>query len=351
MKKTILFLLLSIVSSVRFAYGDEIKSIKLDNNGHDKEVIQLSFCNIFVELQQGNEEDQYRIFVKLENVSEDKILYLFDKPYNEKTLKKTCNIVYDKLFPGAKGKRIAEACEGLSESCQLLPSSESNNIFNFQKKESPIKCRLPIYIARTNEKNFIVVKKSKILLAQKEVIELNIDVQLKPDEDLIRLSEATDSLIEEIGRQTFCSNKNHRGSSLEDMYRIYNKSIEDLKMQVRQVLNARINTRNYMSSDKGYQHFAAILEKLDSVKLENLTVTSCNNDKKAHACKYCSLSIEEIYKRLETYYIDLHNGKKTKEQIKRDVDALYNCAQKNRKRATGSYMSRISTYYNRIKSK
>lgn len=348
MKKTVLFLLLLLTCSVHIAYSDEIKSIKLDNKGHDKETISLPFCNIIVELQQGNNEYQHGISVRLENMSEDKILYLFDRSYNEKTLKKM-NIVYEKLFPGAKGKRIVEACGGLSESCRLFPSSETKSILNLQDNGSTIKCRLPIYIARYDEKNFIVVKKSRISLAQKEVIELNIDVELKPDEDLIRLSEATDSLVNEIGRQTFCSNKNHRGSPLQSLYKIYNKSIDDLKEQVEQI----VSRRNYNSSDKGYQEFMAIHNRLDSIDLEKLTVTSCGNDRKkvVHNCKYCSLSIEDIYKRLETYYIDLHNGEKIKGQILDDVEALYNCAQRNSKRTTDSYMSRITTYYNRIKSK
>ena len=349
MKRIIYLFLLLMISSVRFAYGDEIKSIKLDNKGHDKETISLSFCNIFVELKQGSEDEQYGISIKIENISEDKILYLFDRSCNEITLKKM-KLVYDKFFPGAKGKRIAEACDHVSESYRLLPSSEAKSIINFQGNEYPVKCRLPIYIARYKEKNFIFVKKTKISLAQKEVIELNIDVELKPDEDYIKLSEATDSLINEIGRQTFCSNKNHKGTSLKTLYSIYNKSIDALKRQVIQI----ISSRNYMSSDKGYRDFMSIHDRLNSINLEQLTVISCDNDRKersAHRCRFCSLSAEDIYKRLESYYIDLHNGGKAKEQLMGDVEALYNCAQKNKKRATGSYMSRISMYYNKIKSK
>lgn len=59
---------------------------------------------IFCGIAKTDEDNQYKISINLENISEDKILYLFDVPYNEKTLKKTCNLVYDKLFPGAKGK-------------------------------------------------------------------------------------------------------------------------------------------------------------------------------------------------------------------------------------------------------
>lgn len=352
MKKVILLLLLLISCSVRFAYGDEIKSIKLDNKGHDKEMIQLSFCNIFVELQKGADENQYVVSVKLENISEDKILYLFDKSYSEKALKKTCNIVYEKLFPGAKEKRTVEACEGLMESCRLLPSSESKSIVNFQGDLNSIKCRLPIYIARTNETNFIVVKKSKIALAQKEVIELNVDVELKPDEDLLKLTEVTDSLIDEIGKQKFCSNRNHNGTSAKAMIEFYTMLVEDLKGQIQKACRSH----NYYSTDKGYKLYAELLDKLNAVNLDKYKVTSCKNDRKVsakptHNCRYCTLSMAEIYKKMESYLIALHNGTKTKAQIIGDVEALYNCAKKNRKRSAGNYMSRISDFYSKIKSK
>ncbi|NPD91730.1 hypothetical protein [Xylanibacter muris] len=350
MKKTIYFLLLLLICNVRPTYGDEIKSVKLDNREHNKETIALPFCNIFVELLSEDENDQYGISVKLENISEDKILYLFDKSYNEKTLKKM-SIVYDKLFPGAKRKRVAEACVGMSESCRLLPSSDTKNIISVLKNDTSFKYRLPIYIARYDEKNFIIVKKNRISLAQKEVIELNIDVELKPDEEYLKLSVATDKLIGEIGRQTFCSNRNHRGASLKKLHKIYKESIDDLKKQVQQT----VNSRNYMSTDKGFKQFMSITERLDSIKLEQLTVNKCDKDiiirPSSHNCKYCRLQIEEIYKRLEACYIDIHNGKKAKGQVIGEAEALYNCAQKNNRRTTGSYMSGISKYYNRIKSR
>lgn len=354
MKKAIFLLLLAIISSVHCAYADETRTVKLDNKSHGKETVQLPFCNIFVELHKTDEEDQFKISIDLENVSEDKMLYLFDVPYDEKTLKKTCDLFYDKVFPGAKGKRVTESCEGLTGACRLLPS-ESKNILNFQGNEKSRKCRLPIYIARADDEKILLVKKRKVSLAQKEVIELYIDVELKPDEEFIRLSNSADSLINEIGRQTFCSNRNHRGTSLEELKYLYAKSISDLKRQIMRV----ISIRHYMSSDKGYKQFAGILEKLNAVNFDKLTVGSCYSDRKVskpkvksvHSCRYCSLSIVEIYRKMEAYYIDLHNGKKTKGQIMGIVDELYNCAKKNSKRETGIYMSRISTYYSKIKSK
>lgn len=352
MKRIIYLFLILLIGSVRFAYGDEIKSIKLDNKGHNKETISLPYCNIFVELQIENEDGPYGISIKMENISEDKELYLFDKSYNEKTLKQM-NLVYDKIFPGVKRKRITEACEHISESYRLLPSSETKSILNFHCNENTIKCRLPIYIARYDEKNFIIVKKTRISLAQKEVIELDIDVEIKPDEDLVRLSEATENLIEEIKRQTFCSNKHHKGTSAQQLYSIYNESIDELKRQVSRI----ISLRGYMSRDKSYKNFMAIYDKLNSINLKQLTITSCDNDKEKpivpirHKCQYCSLSAEDIYKKLESYFIDLHNGKKTKGQVMGNVEALYKCAQKNNIRNIGSYMQGITKYYKGIKSK
>lgn len=352
MKRIIYLFLLLMICSIHYAYGDEVKSIKLDNKDHRKETVALPFCNIFVELQQGNEDGQYEISVKMENISEDKILCLFDRGYTEKLLKKM-GIVYDRFFPGTKKKRIAEACDSLSKPYRFLPSSETENIIKIQyndNTDNTIKCRLPIYIARKEQKKFLIDKRTRISLAEKDVIELDIDVKIKPDEDLIRLSAATDSLIDEIGKQTFCSNKNHRGPSLKQLHSKYNQAIEDLKGQINQI----IRSRSYMSTDKGYKDFYAIYEKLDGIKLEQRTVASCNNDKKAgptHNCKYCSLSAEDIYKRIESYYFALYNGKKSKEQVMTDVEALYNCAQKNKKRSTGDFMQKITKVYNSIQSK
>ena len=69
MKKAIFLLLLAIISSVHCAYADETRTIKLDNNGHEKETIQFSFCNIFVELQKTEEDDQYKISINFSRFS------------------------------------------------------------------------------------------------------------------------------------------------------------------------------------------------------------------------------------------------------------------------------------------
>lgn len=351
MKRIAYFLFLLVVCSVGSAYGDETYDVKLDNIDHARDMVSTPFCNIFVSLQHTDGEDDYEISVQMENTLEDKTLLLFHRSYSEQGLKGS-KIVYDKFFPRTGDNRLVEPCERLPKDYQLDPSSEIGKIMSFRTSESTDSCKFPIYIARHEEKKFLFIKRSRYVVMQKEEIVLNIDVELKPDEDFVRLSEAADSLIEKIGRQTFCSNPNHRGEPAEKLFRMYDKAIDNLKEEVLYT----INSRNYMSTDNAYKRFDAICKRLDAIDLRQKVVDSCPNDRKEkvrpkHSCEYCSLSAENIYRKLEAYDIDLHNGKKKKEQVMGDVEALYNCAVKNKKRSTGNYMSGISKYYKRIKSR
>lgn len=351
MKRIIYLCLLLMIGSIHYAYGDSEKRIKLDNKEHSRETVSGShYFNISVELQQVADDEQYQISVKVENISEDKVLCLFDKPYCEKTLK-GLKLVFDKSFPGRKGKREIQICDGISEPIILQPSEDTRKFLNIQYKGEPVKFRLPIYIARSDERNFF--KKSKVSLTEVVTTDLEIDVEIKPDEEFLRLSSEAESLVEEINQQTFCSNRNHQGTSLRSLYKKYNASIENLKKQVLET----IRMRGYMRSDKGYKDFHAIIDKLDAVDLDKLTVSSCTNDKRKPnpvrinrepRCKYCNMSAAAIYKKMEAYYLDIYNGKKTKAQVWSEVQALYDCAHHNKQRTAGSYKSGISKYYNQI---
>ncbi|MCD8203191.1 MAG: hypothetical protein LUD48_06095 [Prevotella sp.] len=341
MRRAILLLIITLSSSV-LVQADEIRSIKLDNNYRKGEMVSLPYCNIFVELNMEDSYDDVSVTVKMENITEGNILYLFDRSYDEKTLKKM-SIVYDKVFHGTKGKRITDECEGIGESLKLSPSSEKILIKTYSGESETMKCRLPIYIALKSGK-------SKVSLAQKEVIELDIDVNVSPDSKYYEISNKVDQLTNEINHQTFCTNKNHRGIKSQDLIKQYEDRISGIRSEVHGIYSER----GYKPEDKGYKQYYTIEERLDTINLNGRVVTSCKNDKKvsaaSHSCRYCSLTYEDIYKKLENYYIDIHNGKKTKDQIMGDVEALYSCATKNKRRTdAGSYLSRISTYYNKIK--
>lgn len=349
MKKAFYIITLFWLSALSVNADSEIK-IKLDNDEHPDTIVQLDYCNIFLELKTNDDDSLFYISIRMENISEDKTLFLFNKSYDEKTLKDLdMSVKYDKVFQGPKGGRVIDPCVGLRESLKIPPSSDAY-IVNLQGDSNTLKYKLPIYIARKKKKDFY--------LAQKDVTVLNIEVETKPDEEFINLSDSINLLLEEIEKQTFCSNKNHKGTPVKKLYNKYNTAKDNLKDKIQGI----ISSRGYEPTDKGFKQFKLLTARLDSIDLEDITVPKCGNDKKpvpppiprpaSHSCKYCSWSLEKIYKKMEGYYIDLHNRKKTKGQISRDVDTLYKCATKNKKRSGGSaYMSRISTYYNKINSK
>lgn len=347
MIKRIFLTALFVVGTFLTSFADEQKKITLNNSDRTTEIVELAYCNIFVSLKDVDDNDNVEITIELENVHESNTLILFERAYDEKTLKKMPpSITYDKRFGGSKGKRYIDACPDIRYT-NLIKSSEKTKLFvKTGSEKTPLTCKLPIYIAKNKNKSG-----SKMLLLAKEVIELEIQVQLKPDEEFIRITDSCKSLIREIDSETFCTNKNHRGESLKVLKSKYEDKISDLK----RIIKSIIDSRGYFPSDKAYKKFMEVSGNLDKIDLDAKVVSSCPKDRKnpipGHNCKNCNLTYEQIYKKLENYYIDIHNGKKTKAQVMSEVESLYTCVSKNTKRsANNSIKSRIKTYYNKIKS-
>ena len=259
------------------------------------------------------------------------------------------SLTYDKVFGGSKGKRYIDICPDIKYTNQIKSSEKTKLFVKTVNERTPLICKLPIYIAKNKNQSG-----SKMLLLAKEVIELDIQVQLKPDEEFIRITDSYNSLIREIDSETFCTNKNHRGESLKVLKSKYEGKISDLKRTIKSI----IDSRGYYPSDKAYKKFMEVSGNLDKIDLDAKVVSSCPKDRKkpipghtGHNCKNCNLTYEQIYKKLENYYIDIHNGKKTKAQVMSEVESLYTCVSKNTKRsANNGIKSRITKYYNKIKS-
>ena len=347
MIKRIFLTTLFVVGTFLTSFADEQKKITLNNNDHTNETIELAYCNIFVSLKDVDDNDNAEIVIELENVHESNTLILFERAYDEKTLKKMSpSITYDKIFGGSKGKRYIDICPDIKYTNQIKSSEKTKLFVKTGSEKTPLTCKLPIYIAKNKNKSG-----SKMLLLAKEVIELEIQVQLKPDEDYISITDSYEALIKDIDSEHFCTNSYHKGKSLKSLKSKYEGKINDLKKRIKSI----VEDRGYYPSDKAYKKFMEVSGKLDTISLDTKTVTSCPDDRKpkrgGHKCKNCSLSYEQIYKKLENYYIDIHNGKRTKARVMSEVESLYTCVSKNTKRsANNGIKSRITTYYNKIKS-
>lgn len=345
MKKIFLTLLLVLVTSLA-SFADEQKKIVLNNGDHTAETIELAYCNIFVSLKEVDESDNVEITIELENIHESNTLLLFERAYDEKTLKKMSpSITYGKVFGGSKGKRYIDVCPDLKFANKIKPSELTQLFVKAGDDKTPLVCKLPIYIAKNKNKSG-----SKMILLAKEVIELEIHIQLKPDEAYISITNSYDALIKEIDSEYFCTNKNHKGESVESLKGKYEGEKSDLKKRIKAV----VEDRGYYPSDKAYKKFMEVYGKLDAISLDAKIVDSCPNDNKksdVHSCKKCGLTYEQIYKKLENYYIDIHNGQQTKAQVIPEVESLYKCVVRNTKRSANNVIkSRITTYYNKIKS-
>lgn len=349
MIKRVFITALLVLATSLASFADEQKKITLNNSNCTTETVELAYCNIFISLKDVDDNDNAEITIELENVHESNTLILFERAYNEKTLKKMSpSIIYDKVFGGSKGKRYIDVCPDLKFTNKIKSFEKTKLFVKTGTEKAPLVCKLPIYIAKNKNKSG-----SKMLLLAKEVIELEIQVQLKPDPDYIRIVKSYESLIREIDSETFCTNTYHpKGKSLKNLKSKYEGKINDLKKEIKAI----VEDRGYYPSDKAYKKFMEVSGKLDTIDLDaKKTVKTCQEDQKPdliiHKCKYCSLTYEQIYKKLENYYIDIHNGKKTKAQVMSDVESLYTCVSKNTKRsANNSIKSRITTYYSKIKS-
>lgn len=337
--------------------ADEQRLIKLNDFGHQSETVESTYCNIILSLERVGEDEDYIISVEVEDTDDNKILLLFDKPYAEKDLKRM-SIIYDKSFGGSKGiydkvfggingmRPPIDACPDLNGPKRICPSEKYTLYRIAGSTVSPVSCRLPIYISKYKNKSG-----KKILLLEEYVIELDINVRLKPDEEYIRLTDAYHALIGAIDTTYFCTNKYHKGESVDELKSRFQSKIGNLKTQIDSI----IDTRGYYPSDKGFKKYKELSDSISAITFDERIVDHCPKDKKdepaMHKCKYCRLSYEAIYRKLENYYIDIYNGSKTKAQVLGEVEALYACVSRNKTRPrNNSYKSRITTYYNKIKS-
>ena len=347
MKKILISLLLCLIATAVLA--DEQKKVTLSSN-HDKEMINLSYCNIFVNLKEVD-DGVGEVSIELENLSESKVLILFDRSYMEKQVKKLSpKMQFDKTFGGTKGKRVIDPCsEQLSSVMQLRPS-DKQMLPSVRVENGATKVvMLPIYIAK--------YKGSKtLILLEKQVIELDIEAELKPSAEYVDMSNECEELIGEISRTGICPNKNHR-VSVDKQKENYQERIDALKSKI----DGIISSHGWNSSDSGYRRFAELKTKLDGVEFVE---RDCGNHRAAvsggHKCSYCGLSLQQIYHKLDDLYKKIYSSgdrKATKASVMSQVNALYNCCTDTRcsKHASqwrrgGDYKNKIVERYNRINS-
>ena len=98
MIKRIFLTALFVVGTFLTSFADEQKKITLNNNDHTSETIELAYCNIFVSLKDVDDNYNAEIAIELENIHESNTLLLFERAYDEKTLKR--------MYPSINSPRL-----------------------------------------------------------------------------------------------------------------------------------------------------------------------------------------------------------------------------------------------------
>lgn len=348
--KKILIIIASFFLSVIAANADEQRKVKLDD-GHSEEQIRFSYCNLFVKKVDTDDDDNAKVAIEIENLDESNVIILFGHAYPEKELKKLSpSIAFDKKFPGTKGQRNIDTYRE-ARNVVFIDPSEKIILPEIQTKSGEIQiCRFPLYFAKYKGSSG-----KKLLLLEKQIIELEIEVEVKPDEDFIRLDEESNGLIDEISKQTFCTNPKHK-VSLEKQKAPYEDRIAKIKSEI----NSVRNSHGWYSSERKYQRYEDIILKLDAIDFSRYE-GDCGNPKnhispRRHSCKYCNLSLQQIYHKLDDYYKKIYssgNRKATKDAVMTDVNLLYRCCTdtnctKHSSWNNSEYKVKITDRYNRI---
>lgn len=331
------------VSSCVFA--DEVHTIILSKD--TTKSISFGYCNIFVSRSDENDEDNPLIRVMVENTDDTEIMILFHHAYTEKDLNNLYpKITYDKYFIGTKGHRVIEPCENLGNDLRINPTRKQE----FTKKVSAggsHTFRLPFYFAKPRNKSG-----SKLLLKEKNVIELTVNVPIKQDPDYPRLKEATDKLVDSLTNISFCPNPLH-SLSIEEQEAPY----EELRNNLLHAIDSISQARGWFQNDAGYTKL-----RYDSLKQVLKSIVFKDYEKDCgrhwiprpikHNCAYCSLSLEGVYRKMDGDYQKIYaahgeDRKQKKKKYEGEIKALYKCSKKNKQRkGNPALVSKIARLYN-----
>lgn len=343
MKLRYMLCLLLLTFLGNYAAGqDKQENVKLTDERRQK--IEFGSFNIFVTKGETDENDVSTVTIEIENLDETQTIVIFKQAYPEKELKKYTPAIYlDKGIPGVKGWREIETFKEAKSDLFIEPS-DTKQLVRLQIKGGEKRvCRIPLYIATYKNR-----KQSKLLLMQKVEKELLIEVQLKPDEDYVRLEKECQSIALEISNQSFCTNSRHR-PSLKNQEAPFREKITKLKAEIDEMLS------QWFSTSKRYKQYTVLKERLDSIDFSKYerdcgkhTVRSVATAK----CKYCDLSPKQICEKLDYYYRKIYrssNRKAEKAAVIADVNLLYDCKRHHSSAwKSSSYRERIEDYYTRI---
>lgn len=351
-KRLSLFALLICVCSIH-AFADKQVRVKLNDVGHNRHVINEANYKIAVELKDIDQDGgTATIGFSITNLSDSRVIMIYDKPYTEKEIKKTPpKTKYSNSWPAIdkKGKRVIKFSESLNETIHIDPSGEAVITESGCNDGDSIKLIIPIYQAESPNYKLIPWIKRKLKLVRMDLIEINVGADIQPGALYTSIKDRYDILKKDLDSAIFCTNELH-APSLDEQKEFYKNRIDSIVTDIDNI----VNTYGWYSTDNNrrYIMYANLRDALLSFDL-NAKEGDCGFHKKAsvsHKCRFCRLSLQQIYHKLDDIYQMLYNGKIVKDdQVKNDVYWLHRCAKQRRDWSGSEYKSNISRLNSAIK--
>lgn len=359
MKKTLFaFLACCLVASSAFAQLSIEPQLSEDNPQHE-EPIEIDGHEqgiIFIIKINGEPDSHGRtpVQIELENNSDIYEFLLFDHAWDKKELQKQ-QIHFEKGFVGKSTLPIENIKLNSYQSNLIQPYSDKTYKFpDILIDEGQVyECKIPIHLAKPAPCLFQPNKK-KLQRIIECTIRVSVDKKDKTYEKLKRECDSLFAVVEKaLEREDFCTNPNHR-PSFDMQTEPYTSASRELRDVVRQPLY----NEGWPKESKKYQRYKALLESLDEMDYMFERYKEEKHDCGMHklpTCGNCKLSLAQIYNRLNSLYMDLHNGDKQKLEAVKEANGLYRCAKTHSTHAKqwksgDPYATGIEEFYQKIKN-
>lgn len=299
-------------------------------------------------------DNHYKVLVELENTTVSEAILLFKNTQDETILKShKPKITFEKTYPA---KNVFGNRELNQSFISILPSEKKEIMVFDIKSTSEKKLELTLYFAKYDSKQ--ATKKGrdnvnyKILREDKVQFNITLKGWTENDPEYVATKKSVDDFIASLKGVSFCNHKKHKPSLAQQQ-----KPYIEKRDSLIQVIANIVESNGWMSDIAPSKAYQGLREQLEGINFKQY-IHDCGNHyppptpptpPTPKSCSYCGMSAQQISHQLEDIYIQLRNGKISKDAAVKKARGLYNCYQKHDKRKKdGSFGGKISKYYNAI---
>lgn len=342
-----IFLLISIsLVTVLSAHADRTFTFNLNADKMSDTKIHPGLCSVTAKV-----DDNGKLVVRLKNISEEGYsLHLFKHEFSKKQLKNRKISVAKGLSSLLNYDRTYHL-DDFAEDNYKIDVDDSKNIIEVSVPDTSLTYKLPVYVSVKVKKGFLFWKKTvnEIRNLENLKLEININLEKKLSEEVLRLGDECDELISDINKASIC-NKTGNHSDGWTSKKDWENKIKKLKQSINELKD---NNNGWYDTHRDARYCNDLNDKLDKIEL---TTSNCPKHKgggtaiPTHGCKYCKMSMEEINTQIRKIYNNMRNSnnhQKIKEEHMKEVQDMYKCStsSKRSKAQNANIRDRIKRAY------